>query len=118
MNSRLIGLIIAAVIIIGGGYYGYTRYFAGPTPAPAGGLPAAAQEQLKKGIETALATMPNVTAEQKTQVTTCATTAITAAVKPEDAAKLATDTAAQQAMMTQLATAMKDCLTKAGVAAQ
>jgi hypothetical protein len=145
MNSRTIGIIIAAIIIIAGGFYAYRQFSgtpvtapaatpgaqapAAPAPAPApapaaetpaapaAGLPEAAMTQLKQGIDTALAGVPGITPEQKTAAATCMTGAVTASVKPEDAAKLATDPAAMQAVMGQVATSMKDCLTKAGVAA-
>ncbi len=135
MNSKSLGLIILALIIVVGGYFGY-RQFSKPAAAPATpaatteqkpatppaaaapAMPAAAMTQLKTGIDAAMASIPGITPEQKTQVSDCAVKAVGAAMKPEDMAKLATDAPAQQAMMAQMATAMKDCITAAGVKMQ
>jgi hypothetical protein len=119
MNSKSLGLIILALIVVVGGYFGYKR-FATPAAAPAApavtsAMPEAAMKQLTTGIDSALGAIPGITPEQKKQASECAVKAVGAAMKPEDMAKLATDTAAQTAMMTQMATSMKECLTTAGV---
>jgi hypothetical protein len=119
MNSKSLGLIILALIIVVGGYFGYKK-FAMPAAAPvapaaAAAMPEAVMKQLQTGVDTALAAIPGITPEQKTKASECTVKAVGAAMKPEEMAKLATDPAAVTAMMTKMATAMKDCATAAGV---
>ncbi len=131
--NKIIPLVIVVIIAVGG-YFGY-KYYRGSAPAPAApaatapaapaapaaaatALPEAVAAQLKTGIETAVAAIPNITPEQKTKVTDCAVKAVTGSIKAEDIAKAATDPSVLQTAMAGMANAMKPCLTEAGLPAQ
>jgi hypothetical protein len=109
MNSKSLGLIILALIIVVGGYFGYKR-FATPAAAPAAPAAAAAgamPDAVKSAYDTAMGAIPGITPEQKTKLSECISKAV-GAMKPEDVTKLATD---KTAMMAPLAT----CATAAGL---
>jgi hypothetical protein len=126
MNKTILG-IVAAVVVAAAIWFGYNA-LRGNTPAstavstPAAtqpttqsALPEAMLTQVKTAVDAQLAAIPNVTPEQKTAVSTCVTTAVSTSVKPEDITKLATDTALQQKLATDMMTSVKDCMTKSGI---